>query len=835
MMLTKQTNKQTTSKMVEHIEAVGAASGAAGGVVAAAVCKAPPPPTLRIPFNVDILADGATFSAEMDVTSAAGLLMKRGHHLQEEFGVRMSFQKRCHPSNDCTLVISAPERHRVEKAAQGVMKILEDPVSWKQGLQNTKLHIFVDDSNVFYGGVNQCAEGECVNMRSLLRSIQKGRWTEELTVVGSGTGGESRWRAYDDAGYTKHVLPKGKDGREIGVDDTLMSLIMRETDKQFTDLDKRRLVVVTGDGNDNMGRVSFPQVVESAIRKGWSVELWSWDKGRSSKWRSKVARNENDSDSGDELSFEEQFSEEQFSVMSLNNHRHSIIRKQTLEEQNERQQGKMTANEVVNADGCKIVAMKATMQAIREEINCGEYERAGELSGLKVQLDEAELQMAAIEGGRKIVAMKATMQAIREEINCGEYERAGELRGLKVQLDEAELQMATTGNNSPVPVSPPPGFPEVTPEATAHGKTGSHTTSRGPNGSNGFNLARTGSVGTVPDSVGTASPTAPPGLARGRSLSEMVSAGDTSGTAPKTGGKWVSKRRALGAAAGTEGLVPPPATPSWRDYKSAQPGVRGSPRGTSRSGSGSGSTPRGRTSSLEQLAASIEATEVDAPKSSLFQAYCTPGAVAGSKSSTRYAVCKDYAACGFCSYGARCHFQHPGKPGIGLGGATICHSWAATGECEHKCSCNFAHPEVCQYGSGCVPQSYGCKCEFFHPNASAARAVEGAQHSPSARSQQQKQNFKPPDRNFSSFDVLAGRSKRPFRGTRSIAGGSFGGSSRLPPKDVSMTQEDVTNLADHVSLSLSFDPLGASRSKNGFDFRSEQEPLQDLDDMFDDM
>lgn len=50
-----------------------------------------------------------------------------------------------------------------------------------------------------------------------------------------------------------------------------------------------------------------------------------------------------------------------------------------------------------------------------------------------------------------------------------------------------------------------------------------------------------------------------------------------------------------------------------------------------------------------------------------------------------------------------------------------------------------------------------------------------------------------------------------------------------------MTQEDVTNLADHVSLSLSFDPLGASRSKNGFDFRSEQEPLQDLDDMFDDM
>ena len=154
--------------------------------------------------------------------------------------------------------------------------------------------------------------------------------------MGSGTGGESRWRAYDNAGYTKHVLPRGADGCEVGVDDTLLSLVQRETDKQFTDLSDRRLVVVTGDGNDNMGRVSFPDVVQSALRKGWSVEVWSWDKGMSAKWRSKGGAGGSGSDS-DEPSFESMYSGTgQFNVMSLNNHRDSIIRRRTPEQQQRR-------------------------------------------------------------------------------------------------------------------------------------------------------------------------------------------------------------------------------------------------------------------------------------------------------------------------------------------------------------------------------------------------------------------------------------------------------------------------------------------------------------------
>jgi hypothetical protein len=757
------------SKMVEHAYLLGREGGGqqrtavakeTDGEKPASACDSPPPLV-----NVDISNSyhgGCEWTfAEIDVTSAAGLLMKRGHHLQEEFGVRMSFQKRTQARDDCTLVISAPERQKVERAAQGIMQILEDPTSWKQGLQRTKLHIFVDDSNVYYGGINQCAEGEGVNMKALLRSIHKGRWTEELTVVGSGTGNEPRWRAYDEAGYTKHVLPKGKDGHEIGVDDTLMSLIMRETDKQYPDLDQRRLVVVTGDGNDNMGRVSFPEVVESAIRKGWRVELCSWDQNISSKWR-KISQDTCSSDSADARSFEEMFTKEQFTVTSLSDHRDSII--------------------------CPVVA------------RCHGSPRAS------VSANAAATTKPV--GGQKILAIKATMEAIREEINRGEYERAGELSGLKEQLDEAEQQAAATGGNNSTAPAPPPGFAERPPRNKAGIPKGTCTTSRGPDSTIGFNLARTGAVAEGATNVATitASPT----------------------VLPKTGA-WRSRSAIAAAAAGKDGASPPspPAVQvsSWRAKSVGTAGYRGSARSASHGSSKHGS-------SLEELATSMEG---GSPTSSLFQAYNPSGRKSfdvGSKTSTRYAVCKDYAACGHCTYGNRCHFQHPGKPGVGLGGKTMCHSWAGTGECELKSSCAFAHPEVCRFGSSCAPRGIACKCDSFHPCASAARAVAG-EHSPSSSENprsfgfNKKQNFQPPARNFHSFDVHAGRSKRPFGGSRHVETGSFGVGGGFPPTKVSMPQEGVLELADRVSVSLSF------KDKDGFDFGSQQAPMSDLDDMFD--
>jgi hypothetical protein len=44
------------------------------------------------------------------------------------------------------------------------------------------------------------------------------------------------------------------------------------------------LVLVTGDGNANFGQTSFPMVVERALKSGWKVELWSWERSLSGKF-----------------------------------------------------------------------------------------------------------------------------------------------------------------------------------------------------------------------------------------------------------------------------------------------------------------------------------------------------------------------------------------------------------------------------------------------------------------------------------------------------------------------------------------------------------------------
>jgi hypothetical protein len=38
---------------------------------------------------------------------------------------------------------------------------------------------------------------------------------------------------------------------------------------------------VTGDGNSNEGRTTFPECVEQALRNNWSVELFSWRRSTS--------------------------------------------------------------------------------------------------------------------------------------------------------------------------------------------------------------------------------------------------------------------------------------------------------------------------------------------------------------------------------------------------------------------------------------------------------------------------------------------------------------------------------------------------------------------------
>jgi hypothetical protein len=188
----------------------------------------------------------------------------------------------------CILTISAEYDVVVQIALERIRSIAADPEAFKQELQRMKIHVFIDDSNVFIGAEKQCAEDasgvrqEWVDVRGMVRAIEKGRWTEKQVVVGSGRATDPRFAAYKQQGYEVTVMERGRKGGEVGVDDTLQAGALMETSKRFSD--NRCLVLVTGDGNPNYDRVSFPQVAEAALQHGWSVEVWAWKASMADLW-----------------------------------------------------------------------------------------------------------------------------------------------------------------------------------------------------------------------------------------------------------------------------------------------------------------------------------------------------------------------------------------------------------------------------------------------------------------------------------------------------------------------------------------------------------------------
>ena len=70
------------------------------------------------------------------------------------------------------------------------------------------------------------------------------------------------------------VAADARRGREHFVDDALHAQLMRTASRSFEP--PRALALLTGDGNANSGRTTFPDCVERALQNGWHVELVSW-------------------------------------------------------------------------------------------------------------------------------------------------------------------------------------------------------------------------------------------------------------------------------------------------------------------------------------------------------------------------------------------------------------------------------------------------------------------------------------------------------------------------------------------------------------------------------
>jgi len=150
--------------------------------------------------------------------------------------------------------------------------------------QKTEHFVVVDNSNIFYGAQNLPGGGKDFSVRlnvGLLAQVIEGGRTFRKKIVGGSIPPPSDkvWDEWKKRGYEVHLGAKSSDGKESFVDDMLHAQILHDlTDKHVL---PQKLILVTGDGNDNDGRCSFPIVVRKALDRGWHVEIWSWTRSTS--------------------------------------------------------------------------------------------------------------------------------------------------------------------------------------------------------------------------------------------------------------------------------------------------------------------------------------------------------------------------------------------------------------------------------------------------------------------------------------------------------------------------------------------------------------------------
>ncbi|KAK3260845.1 hypothetical protein CYMTET_30221 [Cymbomonas tetramitiformis] len=135
----------------------------------------------------------------------------------------------------------------------------------QQGSDGQLVHIFVDNSNIVFQRRN-------LDIPELMKYVEGGRTVMERQVTGSRSSLKLWEHEWTRINYD--VICEGGRGKEQFVDEFLHSQIWRVASKVF--FPKRVLAILTGDGNDNQGRGSFPECIAAALRNGWFVEVYSW-------------------------------------------------------------------------------------------------------------------------------------------------------------------------------------------------------------------------------------------------------------------------------------------------------------------------------------------------------------------------------------------------------------------------------------------------------------------------------------------------------------------------------------------------------------------------------
>ncbi|AOS78198.1 MULTISPECIES: NYN domain-containing protein [Hydrogenophaga] len=155
-------------------------------------------------------------------------------------------------------------------------------------------HVFIDNSNIIWGAQRAAATLEPdavwlavrIYWRNLFQLVERPGKVITRVLAGSVVGGNDQlWDYAHRQGYDTKLLKQVEryDGRlgEQAVDEMLILQISNA----LLDFDPpQTLVLVTGDGKETEFGNSFSRQVERALKRGWEVEVWSWEDQLSSRF-----------------------------------------------------------------------------------------------------------------------------------------------------------------------------------------------------------------------------------------------------------------------------------------------------------------------------------------------------------------------------------------------------------------------------------------------------------------------------------------------------------------------------------------------------------------------
>ena len=120
------------------------------------------------------------------------------------------------------------------------------------------------------------------NMMELI--ISKRNVSERFAATTTSASRDTLCPLWSALGFNVRRLHPDARNQESGVDESIHAMIGQWTSRTYAPNVKPVLVLLTGDANFNHGGTTFLDVVQSAVLKGWTVEIYSFKRSCSSRF-----------------------------------------------------------------------------------------------------------------------------------------------------------------------------------------------------------------------------------------------------------------------------------------------------------------------------------------------------------------------------------------------------------------------------------------------------------------------------------------------------------------------------------------------------------------------